>query len=88
MGSPCWGKVLEGPVDMWREKPTPTRRFTGWTCGGESTLEQPEGLLLMEGTHAGTAHEELQPRGSTQVGEVCRGLSPAGETPYRSRGKV
>ncbi|GAB0179550.1 AN1-type zinc finger protein 5-like [Grus japonensis] len=23
VGSPCWSRVLAGPVDPWREKPTP-----------------------------------------------------------------
>ncbi|GAB0206558.1 AN1-type zinc finger protein 5-like [Grus japonensis] len=23
MGSPCWSKFLAGPVDPWREEPTP-----------------------------------------------------------------
>ncbi|GAB0179144.1 AN1-type zinc finger protein 5-like [Grus japonensis] len=23
VGSPCWSKLLAGPVDLWREKPTP-----------------------------------------------------------------
>ncbi|OPJ81253.1 hypothetical protein AV530_009472 [Patagioenas fasciata monilis] len=45
-----------------------------WPHGG-STLEQsvPEGLHPVERTH---------------VGEVCEGLSPMGETPWRSRGRV
>ena len=45
-----------------------------------TTLEQsvPEGLQLVEGTHAGAVHEELQPMGRTYVGEVLGGLSPVG----------
>ncbi|GAB0179482.1 AN1-type zinc finger protein 5-like [Grus japonensis] len=23
MGSPCWSKLLAGPVDLWREEPMP-----------------------------------------------------------------
>lgn len=33
-------------------------------------LSVPEGLTLMQGVHAGTVHEELQPIGRTHVGEV------------------
>lgn len=83
------GKILEGPVDMWREKPTPKEVCWQdlWLCG-EPTLEQSEELFPMEGIHAGTAHEELQPRGRTHIGEICRRLSPVGEAPYQSRGRV
>lgn len=43
-------------------------------------LEQsvPEGLLSLEGTSAGAAHEELHPMGRTQIGAVHGGLSPVG----------
>ncbi|GAB0187278.1 hypothetical protein GRJ2_001193100 [Grus japonensis] len=53
------------------------------------TLEQsvPEGLHLMEETHAGAVHEELQPVGRTHI-EVHGGLSPMGGTPCWSRGGV
>ncbi|GAB0209013.1 EH domain-containing protein 4 [Grus japonensis] len=27
MGSPCWSKFLAGPVDPWREEPTPEQKF-------------------------------------------------------------
>jgi len=41
-------------------------------------LEQPvpEGLHLVQGTHAGTVCEELQPMGRTHFGELCGELSP------------
>jgi len=46
------------------------------------TLEQPvpEGLHLMEGTHAGAVHEELQPMGRTHAGAAHGELSPVRET--------
>lgn len=36
----------------------------------------PEGLGLMEETHAEVVHEELQPMGRSHIGGVCRGLPP------------
>ncbi|GAB0186110.1 AN1-type zinc finger protein 5-like [Grus japonensis] len=39
MGSPCWNKLLAGPVDLWREEPTPEQLRKGvieqlwWTPG-------------------------------------------------------
>jgi len=52
-------------------------------------LEKPfsEGLHPTEGTHAGAVHEEQQPVGRTDIGEVCRGLSPLGGTPCLEQGK-
>ena len=73
MGSPCWSRLLAGPVALWREEPM---------------LEQsvPEGLHAMEGTHAGAVCEELQPAGRTHVGEVGGELSPV-EDPTLEQGK-
>jgi len=45
-------------------------------------LEQPdpEGLHPVEGTHAGTCHEELHPMGRTHFGAVYEELQPIGRT--------
>ncbi|GAB0209911.1 hypothetical protein GRJ2_003456800 [Grus japonensis] len=55
-----WSKLLAGLVDLWREEPT---------------LEQsiPEGLHPVEEIRA--VHEELQPVGRTQIGEIHGRLS-------------
>jgi len=42
----------------------------------------------VERTHAGAAHEELQPVRRTDIGEVGGRLSPMGGTPCWSRGIV
>ncbi|PKU42932.1 rna-directed dna polymerase from mobile element hypothetical protein [Limosa lapponica baueri] len=50
--------------------------LAGNVAHGESKLEQsvPEGLHLVERTHAGAVHEELQPVGRFHVGAVHEGL--------------
>jgi len=52
-------------------------------------LEQPvpEGLHLVGRTHAGAAHEELQPMERTHVGEVYGELSPVRRTFTLEQGK-
>lgn len=65
--------------------------FAGRTCDPMEALCwncSPDGLHLLEETHAGEAHEELQPTGRTHVKEVHGGLSPLGETPQWGRGRV
>jgi len=54
------------------------------------TLEQsaPDGLYLVEGSHAGIVHEELQPVGRTHIGQVHGGLYPTSRTPCWSRGRL
>ncbi|GAB0181827.1 zinc finger and BTB domain-containing protein 5 [Grus japonensis] len=88
VGSPHWSKLLAGPVTLWREEPTLEQVCWQdlWPRGGPM-LEQsaPEGLHPMEGTHTGAVHEELQPMGRTDVGEVHGGLSPV-EGPHAGAG--
>lgn len=50
-------------------------------------MEDPT-LYPREGTQDGTVGQELQPMGSTHIGEVHGGLSPMGETQWWSRGGV
>jgi len=53
-------------------------------------LEQPvpEGLHPVEGTHAGTISQELQPVGRTHIRAGCGELSPVRGTSCWSRGRV
>ncbi|GAB0191968.1 EH domain-containing protein 4 [Grus japonensis] len=91
MGSPCWSKLLVGPVAPWREEPMPEQVcWQDLSPRGGPTLEQsvPEGLHPVEGTYAGAVREELQPVGRTHVGEVHGGLSPVGGAPRWSRGRA
>lgn len=46
------------------------------------------GLVNPWETHAGAVHEELQPVGRTNVGEVYGELFLLGGTSHRSRGRV
>lgn len=48
-------------------------------------MEQP---VPLEGTHAGTVGEKLQPMGKTHAGEIHGGLFPVGVTPNWSRERV
>jgi len=32
VGSPCWSRLLAGPVDPWRERSPCWSRFAGRTC--------------------------------------------------------
>jgi len=52
VGSLCWSRLLQGPVDPW---------------GEETTLEQlvSEELHPVEGTHVGAVHGGRSPRGRT-----------------------
>ncbi|GAB0208304.1 mitochondrial enolase superfamily member 1 [Grus japonensis] len=69
VGSPCWSKLLAGPVDPWREEPTPEQVcWQDLGPHGGPTLEQP-------------APEGLHPVGETHIGAVHEGLSPVGGTP-------
>ncbi|GAB0208147.1 EH domain-containing protein 4 [Grus japonensis] len=63
VGSPCWSRLLAGPVDPWRERSPCQSRFAGRTCDpmGDPTLEQ-------------SAPEGLHPMGETHAGAVCEGL--------------
>ncbi|PKU41474.1 ubx domain-containing protein 4 [Limosa lapponica baueri] len=80
--------------DLWThgERTPRWSRFAGRTCDPHRgcMLEQsiPEGLHLMERTHGGAVHEELQPIGRTHTGVVRGELSPRGGTPHWSRGGV
>jgi len=42
----------------------------------------------VEGIHTGTVHEDLQPMGRINTGEVCKELSPMRGTSCRSWGGV
>jgi len=64
---------------------------TPWGAGAGAGLLA--GLVTPWGAHTGADHEEPagdheQPAGRTHVGEVCGELSPMGETPHWSRGRV
>ncbi|KAJ7401339.1 hypothetical protein BTVI_97035 [Pitangus sulphuratus] len=39
------------------------------------------GFVTVQGTHTGAVHEELQPMGRIDVGDVCGGLAPVEGTP-------
>lgn len=43
---------------------------------------------MKEGVHTGADHEELQPMGKAQAGEVPGGLTLIGGTPHWTRGRV
>ena len=86
--SPCWSRLLAGPVAPWREEPTQVCWQDLWPRGGP-TLEQPvpEGLHPVEGIHTAAICEELQLVGRTHVGEVCGGLCLPWEGPHVGAGE-
>ncbi|OPJ73508.1 hypothetical protein AV530_005844 [Patagioenas fasciata monilis] len=90
MGSPCWSRLLAGPVAPWREQLT-LEQVCWQDLGtpGRPMLEQyvPEELQPMEVTHAGAVHGGLQPMARTLI-EVYGGLSLVGGTPCWSRERV
>jgi len=63
-GAPRWSRLLPGPADPRREEPMPEQVcWQGLSPHRGPRLEQPvpQGLLPVEGTHAGAVCEELQP---------------------------
>ncbi|GAB0190592.1 AN1-type zinc finger protein 5-like [Grus japonensis] len=44
VGSSCWSKLLAGPVDPWREEPTPEQNHIPWLP--IKFLNRPESVLL------------------------------------------
>jgi len=77
MESPCWSRLLAGPVDPWREDPTLEQICCQelYLCEGP-TLEQPvpEGLQPMGRTQAG-ARAECEEEGVTEP--MCDELTAA-----------
>ncbi|PKU33551.1 hypothetical protein llap_16145 [Limosa lapponica baueri] len=75
--SPCWSRLLAGPVTLWREEMMLEQVWDQnlLPCVGP-VLEPsiPEGLKPVETSQAGAVCEELQPLGRALIGEVCGGL--------------
>lgn len=80
MGRSCWSRVLEGPVDPWRENPW-SSRFSGRTCDPKGSPHWSS-LFLKDCT---------QWKGFTKKCSlweaVHEGLYPMGVPPYLKSGR-
>jgi len=73
MGSPCWSRLMAGPVDPWRERSPCWSRFAGRAC---DTMGDPRWSSLClsdctpwKGLHTGAVCEELQPLEGLTLGK-------------------